>query len=164
VSGRPESGPRSGEVRSLLAPTAQGNLLLPAAAVAEVVAYSGDVRSRDGGPPWFAGVLDWRGQRPPLILLGMVGEQGVSDSVRRWRRPCVLVAFSPNGNPDLPYMGFLVADSPRLLRLRPGDLTASAAVERPPLVLCAVELQERSAWIPDLDEAERQLVALNPRG
>ena len=123
MSARLRDAGHAGDVRALIAPTPRGNLLLPTAGVAEVVAYSGDVRMRRGEPAWFLGQLDWRGQRPPLIDLGALGEDSsVPDEARsRWRRPCVLISFSLNGNPALPYVGFLVADSPRLVRIRPAE-------------------------------------------
>ena len=160
MSARLRSGAHAAEVRGLIAPTTQGSLLLPSAAVAEVVAYSGEVRVHKGEPAWFLGELDWRGQRPPLIDLGAVGEDMAmpGDARGRGRRPCVLISFSLNGNRALPYVGFLVADSPRLVRIRPGDLVPDKASEKHPLVLHAVELQGRSAWIPDLDEVERELL------
>jgi chemosensory pili system protein ChpC len=166
MSARLRGAAQAGEVRGLIAPTTQGNLLLPTAAVAEVVAYSGDVRVRKGEPAWFLGELDWRGQRPPLIDLGTVGEQGPmsGDAQARWRRPCVLMSFSLNGNAALPYVGFLVTDSPRLVRIRSGDLLPQETSEKHPLVLYAVELQGRSAWIPDLDEVERQVLRLGAQG
>jgi chemosensory pili system protein ChpC len=154
------------EVRGLIAPTTQGSLLLPSAAVAEVVAYSGDVRVHKAGPPWFLGQLDWRGQRAPLIDLGIAGGDmaPTGDARARWRRPCVLVCFSLNGNRALPYIGFLVADSPRLVRIRPGDLVQQDIPEKVPLVLYGVELQGRSAWVPDLDDVESQVLALGLHG
>jgi chemosensory pili system protein ChpC len=166
MSARLRGAAQAGEVRGLIAPTTQGNLLLPTAAVAEVVAYSGDVRVRKGEPAWFLGELDWRGQRPPLIDLGALGgDKAVPGDTRApWRRPCVLVSFSLNGNKDLPYVGFLVSDSPRLVRIRPGDLLSQETSEKHALVLYAVELQGRSAWIPDLDEVERQVLPLVTRG
>jgi chemosensory pili system protein ChpC len=166
MSARLRGAAQAGEVRGLIAPITQGNLLLPTAAVAEVVAYSGDVRVRKGEPAWFLGELDWRGQRPPLIDLGALGgDKAVpGDNRAPWRRPCVLVSFSLNGNKDLPYVGFLVSDSPRLVRIRPGDLLSQETSEKHALVLYAVELQGRSAWIPDLDEVERQVLPLVTHG
>jgi chemosensory pili system protein ChpC len=166
MSGRLRDVAHAGEVRGLIAPTTQGNLLLPTAGVAEVVAYSGDVRMRRGEPAWFLGQLDWRGQRPPLIDLGALAEDSTTpgEARARWRRPCVLISFSLNGNPTLPYVGFLVADSPRLVRIRPADFVSQETSEKHPLVLYAVELQGRPAWIPDLDEVERQVLRLGMQG
>jgi chemosensory pili system protein ChpC len=167
MTGRPQRTAHTSEVRGLIAPTTQGNLLLPTAGVAEVVAYSGGLRGREGAPSWFLGELAWRGQRPPLIDLGTTAGNGaspVADARARWRRPCVLICFSLNGNPVLPYVGFLVADSPRLVRIRPGDLVLNGTSERHPLVLYAAQLQGRAAWIPDLDAVERQVQGLGRKG
>ena len=67
-------------------------------------------------------------------------------------------------DPVHPGRCWAVADSPRIVRVRPGDLTPLAAAEKSPLVLYAVELQGRSAWIPDLDEVERQVLGLGRQG
>ncbi len=163
MSARLQSAAHAAEVRGLIAPTRNGNLLLPSAAVAEVVTYSGDVRVREGGPEWFLGVLDWRGLRPPLIDLGALGGDAPmpADARTRWRRPCVLVSFSLTGNQALPYVGFLVADSPHLVRIHPGDLVTKRNSASPRLVLYAAELQGDPVWIPDLDEVERQVLRLS---
>lgn len=166
MSARAQSAGPAGEIRGLMAPTAQGEMLLPSTAVAEVVAYSGEARSRSVGPPWFVGELDWRGQRVPVVDPGRVVD-GVprtgSPGLRR-SRPCVLIAFSPNGNRALPYFGFLVADSPHLVRVHAADLAPEKVPQTRPFVLYALEFQGRPAWVPDLDEVERQLLQLGLHG
>jgi hypothetical protein len=79
-------------------------------------------------------------------------------------RPCVLIAFSPNGNRALPYFGFLVADSPHLVRVHAADLAPEKVPQTRSFVLHALEFQGRPAWVPDLDEVERQLLQLGLHG
>lgn len=168
MSAQPRGAAQTGQVRGLLAPTGYGDdLLLPTTAVAEVVAYGGEARTRKAGPAWLVGDLDWRGQRVPLIDLGTAPEDEAiprSDTDIRRRRPCVLICFTPSGNKALSYIGFLLAGLPRLVRFGAEDLVPAKHSMKRPFFLCALELQGRPAWVPDLDEAERQGLLLGLLG
>ena len=160
-----DPGPAA-EVRGLIAPTALGDLLLPTAAVAEVVAYAGEAHTRKGGPEWLAGNLDWRGQQVPLIDLGADAHGGTAqgDAGPRRRHPCALICFTPSGNRALPYLAFLVADSPRLIRIRADDLTQATSLPKRLFTLHALEYRGRPAWVPDFDRIEQQWLLLAPGG
>ncbi len=155
------------ELRVLVAPTALGDLLLPSAAVAEVVSYAGEARMRQGGPAWLVGDLDWRGQRVPLVDLGPTAEADLPSrgpTGSRRQRPCALICFSPSGNRALPYIAILVADSPRLVRLGAADLHEAVDPPPRPFALYALAYQGRPAWVPDLDLVERQGLLLGLLG
>lgn len=153
-------------VRGLIAPTTLGDLLLPAAAVAEVVSYTGgDVRPHQGGSQWLVTDLNWLDQWVPLVDLSAAQDDRQDESTtgtRRRRRPCVLVCFTPNGNPAVPYLAILTADSPRLVRLTAADLAEAANPQTIPLALFALEYRGRPAWVPDLDLIERETLLQVP--
>jgi chemosensory pili system protein ChpC len=146
------------EVRGLVAPTACGDLILPTAAVAEVVAYAGEARVRPSAPDWLLGDLEWRGQRVPLIDLGRPPEWANPEvePARRRQHCSALICHTPSGNRTLPYVGLLVAAAPRLVRLRAADLTPAADDAQRPFALCHLEYLGSPAWIPDLDRVERE--------
>jgi chemosensory pili system protein ChpC len=152
----PIGNPLNSELRGLVAATGAGDLLLPTSAVAEVVAYGGEAGSRTGEPVWLIGELKWRDRQVPLIDV-VPHEVGLARApVDRHRRPHVLVCFTPSGNRALPYVGLLVSGLPRLIRIRIDDLIPTADATARPFALCALEFQGRPAWVPDLDEVERQ--------
>jgi len=148
------------EVRGLVAPTADGILVLPMGAVAEIVTYDGQGAPHPGGPEWLLGDFPWRGQRVPLIDLGSptTSASFAGDAAQRRLRPSALVCFTPNGNQALPYIALLLADTPRLVRLRAADLSESARAPEGLFVLYHLEYLGRPAWVPDLDQIERELM------
>lgn len=154
------------DVRGLIAPTVFGNLLLPAAAVAEVVSYSGgDVRPHQGGSQWLVTDLEWLGQWVPLVDLGPAAPDDIQDKPvigTRRRRPCALVCFTPNGNPAVPYIAILTTDSPRLVRLTSADLAQAPNTRTIPLAHFTLDYRGSPAWVPDLDLIEREALLRAP--
>jgi chemosensory pili system protein ChpC len=148
------------ELRCLVAPTAQGDLVLPTSAVAEVVAHGGEARIRKGSPEWLMGDLKWRDLRVPLIDLGAQAHMPAPAAGTRRPHPYALICFTPSGNQALPYIAFLVAGLPRQARIHREDLVPATNPTARPFLLYALELQGRPAWIPDLDALERQGLVL----
>jgi chemosensory pili system protein ChpC len=154
------------ELRSLVAPTGVGDLILPAGAVAEVVAYDGEIGARPGGVDWLLGRLQWRNHRVPVMDLGRsreVLDSGTASGYRR-RHPSALICVTPSGNQALPYVGLLVAATPRLVRLRAADIEPAAAGPERVFTLYHLEYLGQPAWVPDLDRIEREVLALGPLG
>jgi len=91
-------------------------------------------------------------------LIDVAAQEGVSvrAPADRQHRPHVLICFTPSGNQGLPYVGLLVAGLPRLIGIHVDDLVPVADATARPFLLCALEFQGRQAWIPDLDEVERE--------
>jgi chemosensory pili system protein ChpC len=148
------------EVRGIVAPTTDGILLLPMGAVAEIVTYDGQQVPKPGVPEWLLGELPWRGQKVPLINVASSAKSAsfAGDAGQRRRHPSALVCFTPNGNQALPYIALLLADTPRLVRLRSSDLAESAQAPDGLFVLYRLQCLGQPAWVPDFDEIERELM------
>ena len=56
-------------VRCMYLPMSSGGLLVPSSAVAEIVAPPPVESAGEGAVPWFAGTIDWRTVRVPLMNL-----------------------------------------------------------------------------------------------
>ena len=149
-------------VRALGAQTALGFLLLPSAAVVEVVSYAGDAQARPNGPDWLIGELDWREHRVPLVDLAGTPRptQAQSETGVRRQRPCALVCFTPSGNRALPYIAILVPDSPRMMRIVADDLSPAIDPPSRPFALYDLAYQGTPAWVPDLDMIESKTLSL----
>ncbi len=142
------------EIRAVLIPLDGGRLLLPNAAVAEVIGYKEPQRG-NGAPEWLLGEIDWRQQRVSVVGFEQASGRGGTAVGPRAR---IVVCNTLNGNPRRPYLGILAQAIPRLVRLTEGSVDAAAS-ETPlaPAVLREVSVEGGLAWIPDLDELERML-------
>lgn len=145
------------EVRSVIIPLHQRQVLLPNATVAEVMSYQQPEYAGDELPEWFLGHLAWRGVMIPVISYeGMLGEEIVAPGYRG--RILILNALS--GHERLSHIGMAVHAIPSLVRVSADNVVpVEADAEEPqPLIKQRVELDLSAAVIPDLDEIERQVL------
>lgn len=140
-------------VLSLSAPG--GDLLVPVAAIAEVV------RGQELGPrladypDWILGTLTWRGQSVPVACLS-------TSSVPDIRLHTVVVCLAPSGDPTLRYLAIASRDLPRLERLFTGRLAPGQDEfqEVPWYALRGLTIDQSPAWLLNLAALEGKLVAL----
>jgi len=144
----------AGEVRSVLIPLADRQLLLPNAVVAEIMAYQ-QPEEREGMPEWFLGNMAWRGVLVPVISYeAMLGGGAVTPG----HRGRIAILNGLNGHPRLSHYGMVVQAIPSLVRVTTNNVLAlPRADEESPLIRQGVELELNPAYIPDLDEIERRL-------
>lgn len=139
------------EIRGVLLPLHEAQLLLPNASVSEVVGLE-ELKAVSDVPEWFLGIQEWRGQEIPVIsfekLLGLpVAEPGV--------RTRVAVCNTLGGNKDCPFIGLLLASTPRLVRISE-DVVAlqSDEMDLGEAVKLQVTINDENAWIPDMNSVE----------
>ena len=142
------------EIRGVLIQVEGERLLLPNAAVAEVLSFSTpDVV--DGAPDWLLGSIRWRGWQMPLVafssMAGIAEEHGGLGSK-------VVVLKALGGNPKAPYFAVLTHGFPRLVTV-PRDqlLTHDDGDALPDGVLARVLLREDEALVPDLARIEARI-------
>lgn len=145
----------SRELRGIMLPVGTHNMLLPNAAVAELIGYQ-EPESEADKPDWWLGRIDWRGMQIPVVSMEMA--LGLN-SPQPGRRTRIAVLNTLNGNAELPYLGVLSIGISRLARVSAANLIADPQ-GRPDsaLIMEAVYLGEQEAWIPDLDALERLVV------
>jgi len=145
--------PTSTEIRGVFLPVADRQILLPNAAVAELIGYQ-EPEEDPAAPDWFLGHIPWRGKRIPLVSLERA--VGRPDAVSQSKRVRIAVLNTLNGNADLPYIGLLSTGVARLARINAKTLAQDPEDDlESPLVLESVRVDEVRAWIPDLDELEK---------
>lgn len=130
-------------------------LLVPAALVAEVLAYRADTIgwSKFQDPP--IGLMPWRGLSLPMVGLSPPmaprGRSPAGDSAPRR----VVVLFGIH-HPGLPFYGVTAAANPRLVEIAEGGVRGEAADES--YAVMGVALGDgRRALLPDLEQFERAL-------
>lgn len=134
-------------------------LLLPNAAVAEVVAADSMIRNDPGqGPEWLLGFYNWNARRVPAVSLEALNGQPRPPTSRRERLIVVnslgsklaggVIAFLAQSYPHLITLNRAAI---RSLPLHPGD--------RADLILTRVKIANSEALIPDFETIESELVA-----
>lgn len=145
-------------VHSLLLPIYKEILLLPNAAVAEIVPYSEPDKINDA-PEWFLGTLTWRDRRIPLISFELASD-GEACEVHKSCRIAVLNTL--NGSADLPYIAVLSQGLPSLQLVRPNNIQfTDSPIDQRQSVKAFVNMNGVAAIIPDIDALETRVYAIH---
>jgi len=145
------------DIRGVLIQIAGGRLLLPNAAIAEVLSFA-DPSPIDNAPDWLLGNIRWRGWQLPLIafsrLAGITSERGGMGS-----RVIVLKALG--GDPHMPYFAVLTQGFPRLVTVSAAALVSEESEDDtlPEGVRARVLLNDEQALVPDLERIESLLAS-----
>lgn len=140
------------DIRGVLVPISETRLLLPNAAIAEVITFvSPDPVATKA--TWLLGKVNWRNYRLPLVSIasfaGFVGRESLLNV-----KIAILKGLS--GKPQVPYLAILTQGFPRLTVVGPESVQIDTAAERRPGIVMSVRLtsDESDAHIPDLDAIE----------
>lgn len=149
------------QVRSLLVPISEYNLLLPGTLLAEVVSYvePSPLPGHSEDAPWVLGMVPWRGQRVPLVALETLMFGHPSELGSRARMAVIKAVGNHRG---MPYIGLLTQQIPRLITVHPdtiesldeGDVSAYQGIQAQVLVT------GEPALIPDVEHLESELYRL----
>jgi len=151
-----ESLPR--EIRCVLIPSANIRLLLPNAAVAEVITLAG-VEPVDNAPEWLVGRIAWRGWKIPLVSFDHVASPDADAPALATR---VAVIKAVGNHPDMPYLATLTHGFPRLTTLNAELLLPTHDGHELPFgVKARVLVRDDTAIIPDLEQMEDALLEMS---
>lgn len=143
-------------MRSLMAPLTNVSMLIPNAAVSEIVGYIAP-QVRDGAPSWYAGDVPWRGLELPLVkveaMLGR-GEVSVAD------RGQIMVIPAFNQTSGLRFIGIQCQGIPRLVMADQGNLSTISQGVTSPVIATEVLVEGKPAFIPDLDLIEKMVARI----
>jgi len=152
---QPNSPPQSAEViRAVRLPTqlAELELLVPYALIAEITDVSlpaGSIRLGRNETT----VVDWRGQRVPLISLEAMNGEPVPTIGRRVR--CA-VLYGTDPERALPYFAVLLSGVPRSEQVVRGQIEGSGAQDNP-LWRAVAQIGGRLTAIPDVRVLEERI-------
>ncbi|UPG93439.1 chemotaxis protein CheW [Luteibacter aegosomatissinici] len=151
------SEPLPREIRCVLIPSGGVRLLLPNAAVAEVITLTG-VEALADAPEWLAGRIEWRGWQIPLVSFDHVARLP-DDAAPQAPRVAVLKAIGNRA--DMPYIAVLTHGFPRLTTLNAELLLPTHDGHDLPFgVRARVLVRDDTAVIPDLEGIEATLVEM----
>ena len=140
----------------MLIPLRSGRLLLPSAAVAEVIGYRDPDRMPDAAA-WLQGKVDWHQRKILVIDFERMLGRPVSGAGIRQRIP-VCYALNPGG--AWPLMGLVAQGIPRLLHVSPEALESAqggAGGDSP--IRMTVSVAGEELLVPDLDYLQARLPA-----
>ncbi len=139
------------EIRGVLLPLHEAQLLLPNASVSEVVGLE-ELKVVPDMPSWFLGIQLWRGQEIPVISFEELVEVPAVDPSARSR---VAVCNTLGGNPRRPFIGLLLTTTPHLVRISEDVVSLQGnEQELGEAVKCQVVINGENAWIPDMNSVE----------
>lgn len=153
----PQAGSRASAVHCLLLPMRDRPLLLPNAAVAEIVAYSKPEPLADA-PDWLLGMVGWRDQHVPLISFEAAMGEGVVSPGAVSR---IAVLNTLNGNTRLPYVAVLTQSIPQLRLVNDDNIAPHAGAAAQPSVAAVIEVNGEVVVVPDIDDLERRVERLH---
>ena len=142
------------EIRSVLVPVTEAELLLPNASIAEIVAFS-QPAPIDQAPEWLLGNVLWHGWQVPVLAFGVLTEAQEVEPVDGAK---ICITKSLIENERLPYIGILAQGFPRLVTVTEAALTEVPDSSTHIAVAGKAIIGDREAWVPDLDRIG-QLVA-----
>ncbi|KTG16852.1 MULTISPECIES: chemotaxis protein CheW [unclassified Guyparkeria] len=145
---------QAGVIRTVRLPTqlTEIELLVPYSLIAEIT----DVSLPDGSIHLGrneATIVNWRGQRVPLVSLEAMNGESVPTIGRRVR--CA-VLYGTNPERALPYFAVLLSGVPRSEQVVRGQAEGSSAQDNP-LWRAVVQLGGRMTAIPDIREIEERI-------
>lgn len=139
------------EVYSLLMPVQDGRIIVPRAAVAEVMGYTRPKQRPDDAPEFVLGFIEWQRQQIPLVSFEAARGRDVPELGRRTR---IAVVFGIGGRLKPDVFAIVTQGYPYLVRVNENVLQTEAMEADDPLVLARVRMANEKPYIPDLERLE----------
>ncbi len=139
------------EIRGVLLPLREAQLLLPNASVSEVVPFA-ELTIVPDMPNWFLGILSWRQREVPVVsfeeLVEVPSEEPSPSSN-------IAICNTLGGNPRRPFIGLMLSSMPKLVRITQ-EVVAPQENEHDlgTVVKRQVMINGEEAWIPDMNSVE----------
>lgn len=149
-------GQRLDAVHCLLLPVQGETLLLPNAAVAEIIGFESPDRLPDA-PAWLLGWMNWRERQIPVLSFEVASGAAASHSGQGKR---IAVLNTLNRNPRVPYLAIVLQDLPKLKLVQRDALQDGAIPENRQSLLRQVQIDGGAVVIPDIDDLEQRVERL----
>ena len=134
-------------------------ILLPNAAVAEVIGYI-KPEPLEGSPNWFLGRITWRERLVPLISIEVASSSSDKNVSLEGSRIAILNTL--NGNPEVPYIGIVAQGIPRLNVIHNEDITSIETLPANRQSIAEIaNANGQEVIIPDIDDLENRLLNLH---
>ena len=135
------------EIRTILAALADGHVLLPNSAVAEVLAFTAPEPFKKG-PAWLLGELAWRGWQVPVISYQRLIDDKAGNAVTSKAR--ILIIKTLGESTQVNYIGLVIQGLPRLKTVTAKTLVEEKSKKLPKALFSKVTIDDLPALIPEL--------------
>jgi chemosensory pili system protein ChpC len=136
------------EIRCMLIPLHEGRLLLPNAAVAEVIGYREPERAART-EPWVRGQVVWHQRQIPVVDFERLCGQPKRKGGIRQR---IVVCYAGDSGLASPLLGLVAQGIPRLTRVSRAVIEdASRPLGRGSPVLMNLVIEDEALQVPDID-------------
>ncbi len=127
------------------------NVIVPNSLVSEIVSVR-EIESKDNGPDWFLGNMNWRGTDVPLLSFEASGGEKIA-KVNLNTQAVVLYAVSRSGEAsEIPYLGLVMSGVPHVSDFTREQIKTDAeALDTHPMVAQKVRINGASVSILDVD-------------
>ena len=142
------------ELYGLLVPLAGSRLVLPRAAIVEVMGYAAPRERPADAPEWLLGWTTWQGNRIPLISFESACGQPLPEFKNRTR---IAVVQAIAGLLDPPAFAIATQGYPYLLRVNRNVLKLETGEAEPDVVMSRVRMANERPAVPDLELLERMI-------
>ncbi len=163
----------------LLLPIFGKTVLLPAAAIVEILSYKKtEIEVLPDVPSWFVGMLTWRGIQIPAAILEQMESylawNGIIEQQPALQKPSYVAVINRitkiNGNIEMqkfrqyPFFSIILQDAPKLLRIFSQSLDESNQSEiKDARFIMEVKAGGNTAFIPNLNNAWKIIDTLPSR-
>ncbi|MFT5209379.1 MAG: chemosensory pili system protein ChpC [Flavobacterium sp.] len=145
----------SSELPVCLMSLQKSNILIPNAAVAEIIPYEPLQRVPET-PDWFLGFLGWRGVQVAVTSLEMLTQERASFSLVSVSSASIVILRALSGESDFKYLAIVAQSLPRLVRITADELFETGdPVERTELI--KARFKDEVIAIPDIDYVESEI-------
>ncbi|HKI74912.1 MAG TPA: chemotaxis protein CheW [Pseudomonadales bacterium] len=140
------------EIPTFIVPLQKSNILVPNAAVAEIIPYEPLQRVQDS-PDWFLGFLGWRGVQVPVVSFEMLTVRRGSFSLVSVSSASLVILKALGGQEDLKFFAIVAQALPRLVRITSEELFVTDELANK-TELSRARYADDIVSIPDLDYIE----------
>jgi chemosensory pili system protein ChpC len=139
---------KSPELHCMMVPTDPEMLLLPTSVMNEVVDFR-DIAPIEDAPPWLMGQIQWDNRQVPVFSFsGLINGKDVQAPGAR-AKVMILKSLAESGR--VPFLGLLLSDLPRPVKVREEDLQETGDEKKALGVFSRIRIGEEDAIIPDID-------------
>lgn len=145
------------DIPCMLLPLVGGHLLVPTVTVAEMAPIQPfDIKPNT--PDWFLGFFPWRNTRVPVISYETINQDSSPKLSARGR---VAILNNTGVSDEVPFVGLLTQDIPRMTRVEEADIVENTDVKKKDYDLMAVKVGMEELAIPNIEALEIALGELN---
>lgn len=139
------------QIKCIVLKTNSDELLLPNAAVAEIVPIRNIINVANK-PSWMLGYLDWRGNSVPLVSFEAMGGARMPSLASGEIKAAMM--FSISDDKDFPYMSILINGSPTIVNVNEADIVQNKEEIAHPAIENKIMLSKGNYSIMNLEKLE----------